>query len=75
MSAVAAGLLVMRAAQGVDASGAKLLLGGLAVGIVYMTLLRVLARGILRDAVSILPVPDHVSRRISRVLRLEVDGA
>jgi O-antigen/teichoic acid export membrane protein len=51
---------------------------GLATAAVHLFLLRVLAHGVVRDALGILPAPDSWVRRLHRLLRLgsaEGDGA
>ncbi|HSO63891.1 MAG TPA: oligosaccharide flippase family protein, partial [Ornithinibacter sp.] len=66
-----AGLLVMGVLEGVGSPVVRLLVGAFTVGLVDLVLLRVFAAGVLRDAVSIVPGPERLSRLARRVLRLD----
>lgn len=67
---VAAGLLAMDAVDVVPSALVQLLVGGLVTALVYLTVLRLLAPGILRDTLGIMPVPDRMTRPVRRLLRL-----
>ncbi|MFC7491319.1 MULTISPECIES: oligosaccharide flippase family protein [unclassified Knoellia] len=68
---VAAGLLTMAALDNARPSVVVVLIGGLVTAVVYLAVLRVLAAGILRDTLGILPVPDRMTRPVRRILRLD----
>jgi len=48
---------------------------GLVVAIVDLALLRVLAAGIIRDALGVLPLPARPAAAIRRLLRLDLEPA
>jgi O-antigen/teichoic acid export membrane protein len=52
---------------------AGMLVAGVVTLAVYGLLLRLLARGIIRDALGILPVPDKYVARVARLLGVEPD--
>lgn len=66
----AAGLATVHALAGVASPTAQLLAGGLVVLLVDLVVLRLVAPGIIRDALGVLPVPDRLARPVCRVLRL-----
>jgi hypothetical protein len=47
-----------------------MIVAGISTLVVYAVMLRVLARGIITDALSILPVPDRYAARTARLLGL-----
>ncbi|MFW5469151.1 oligosaccharide flippase family protein [Knoellia sp. CPCC 206435] len=65
-----AGLLTMNLVEPIDSSWWQAVLGGLVVVITHLALLRVVGAGIQRDILSILPVPDRITRPIRTALRL-----
>jgi O-antigen/teichoic acid export membrane protein len=72
---MAAGLLTMQALDGVGPPAVRVAVGVLTVGVVDLVLLRLLATGVLRDAVSIVPLPRRMSDTIGRLLRLSPRAA
>ena len=65
------GLVAMRALGGMGSPVAQVAVCALAVVLTHLALLRALGPGILRDALSILPVPHRIARRARSVLRTE----
>ena len=65
----------MHALAGVASPLVQLLVGGFVVVLVDLVVLRLVAVGIIRDALGILPVPDRVLHPVRRVLRLDVAAA
>lgn len=66
----ATGLLTVHALAGATSPLVQLLVGGLVVLIVDLAVLRLVAAGIIRDALGVLPVPDRLVRPVCRLLRL-----
>jgi O-antigen/teichoic acid export membrane protein len=62
------GAVTLAALRGHTLAG--MLVAGVATLVVYAVLLRLLARGIIDDALGILPVPDHYAARAGRLLGL-----
>ena len=61
--------------RGLGSPVLEVALCGLVVVIVDLALLRVLAVGIIRDALGILPVPARPAAAIGRLLRLDLGPA
>ena len=68
----AVGLLAMNGLDGLDSPALEVALCGLVVAIVDLALLRVLAVGIIRDALGVLPLPARPAAAIRRLLRLDL---
>jgi O-antigen/teichoic acid export membrane protein len=64
------GTVLSHALSGTASPVVMLVLTGVATVVVNLFLLRLLAAGIMRDALSILPVPERYTRRIGGLLRL-----
>ncbi|WP_270886151.1 lipopolysaccharide biosynthesis protein [Pedococcus sp. 5OH_020] len=67
---IVAGTVALDAASGVGSTLTRLLVAGATTLLVNVLLLRLMAGHILRDALSILPVPERYARRVGRVLGL-----
>ena len=68
---LAMGTVLLDATSGIDWRWAGLVAAALATVVVNLVLLRFLARSIVRDALSILPVPTRHTSRIGRWLHLD----
>ena len=71
----AVGLLAMNVLAGLDSPALEVALCGLVVAIVDLALLRVLAAGIIRDALGVLPLPARPAAAIRRLVRLDLEPA
>jgi hypothetical protein len=69
------GLLLMDALAGLPSPVAQLVIGGIVVVVLNLVLLRTFAAGVVRDGLSILPLPERMSAPVRRALRLEVKAA